>query len=354
MFSGTSFYADSVDQAMLIIVGISVFFLLGIVAVMIYFVFRYSRKRNPVASQIHGNLTLEIVWIIIPFFIVMGMFWLGWKDFYDLREKADIAMEVKVEGRMWKWSFTYPNGKLSDTLYIPVDKVTKLVMKSVDVNHSFYIPAFRIKEDVIASRETYMILTPIKRGTFDIACAEYCGLNHSYMYTQLKVVAQSDFDDWLAIMPADSSGAKQDTTSKVAPKSENVAEASLLPDMASENSDKKEKSKKDDAKDDTANDLQNHRNFRLLTKYACVSCHSTDGSNTIGPSFTELGKGYTTVVTSGKERRAKIDAKYIRNSIIDPDVDIVKGYKPYMMPSMKGRISDKDLNSIVDMLLGKK
>jgi cytochrome c oxidase subunit 2 len=198
MFNGASNYANSVDTAMLIIIGISVVLLVGITVAMIYFVFKYSRKNNPVATQIHGNIFLEITWIVIPTILVMVMFWYGYEGFQKLRARTDIGMEVKVNAFMWGWNFVYANGKSTDTLYLPVNVTTKMRMKSRDVNHSFYIPAFRIKEDVIGGRQSFMVLEPKQIGDYDITCAEYCGLKHSQMYTKLHVVSQADFDLWLA------------------------------------------------------------------------------------------------------------------------------------------------------------
>lgn len=197
MMSSPSAYAESVDQVMLYIVGISVLLLVGITVAMIYFVIKYNRKKHPKAAQIEGNVALEVVWIVIPFILVMSMFWYGYTDFQKLRKASDAALIVKVKGQMWKWDFEYPNGKKSDTLFIPVNKMTRLEMTSVDVNHSFYVPSFRLKEDVINGKTTYLILEPRTMGTFDIACAEYCGLNHAYMYAKLHVVGNSEFDNWL-------------------------------------------------------------------------------------------------------------------------------------------------------------
>ncbi len=323
MFQGTSYYADSVDVTMLYIVGISLFFLLGIVAVMFYFTFRYSRSRNPKATQIDGNATLEIIWTVIPLVLVLSMFYLGWKDFYKLREMSDVAMTVQVKGIMWKWEFTYPNGKVTDTLYVPVGKVTKLEMRSADVNHAFFIPAFRLKEDVIANRTTYLVLTPEKTGEFDVACAEYCGLNHAYMYTMLKVVEQDVFDAWL-----DDDVEKMESIATTIDAIQQTAAMNL---------------------EEYSKQITRHDKFNLLNKYACLSCHTTDGSNSIGPSFAKLGKGKSQVETDGRERTVAVDSKYLRSSILEPDVDIVVGYKPFMMPSLRGRISDRDLDDIIDI-----
>jgi cytochrome c oxidase subunit 2 len=98
---------------------------------------------------------------------------------------------------MWKWKFKYKNGKTSDTLYLPVNRTTKLNLRSLDVIHSLYIPAFRIKEDAVAGRTNYMVLVPERMGSYDIACAEYCGMNHAFMYSKLNVVSQEEFDRWL-------------------------------------------------------------------------------------------------------------------------------------------------------------
>lgn len=197
MLSSASAYAESVDMVMIYIISVSVILLLGITAAMIYFVIKYNRKRHPKAKQIEGNVALEVIWIAVPLVIVLSMFWYGYVDFYELRNVADHALTVKVKAQMWKWNFEYPNGKKTDTLYIPVDETTKLEMTSIDVNHSLYIPAFRLKEDVLQGRTTYMILQPIKTGSFDIACAEYCGLNHAYMYTKLHVLPKDEFEKWL-------------------------------------------------------------------------------------------------------------------------------------------------------------
>jgi len=197
MLSGPSQHAVQVDSVMIFIIISSVILLLGVTAAMVYFVIRYSRKRNPKASNISHNHLLEITWIVLPTILVLFMFYYGWVIFSESREVPDGAMNVTVTGRMWAWDFNYPNGKKTDTLYLPVNKSAKLNLVSADINHSFYIPAFRIKEDIISGRENYMVVTPEEIGSYDIACAEYCGMNHSLMYSKLIVVSQADFDKWI-------------------------------------------------------------------------------------------------------------------------------------------------------------
>lgn len=199
-------HVETVDFVMLFIVGISVILLLGITATMIYFVFKYNRKKGHEPVDIHGSVLLETIWIIIPTILVLSMFYFGYTGFEKSRNIPKDAMEIKVTARMWAWEFEYSNGKKFDSLYVPVNKPIKLVMKSQDVNHSFYIPAFRIKEDVIASKTNYLGFTAKKLGDYDIACAEYCGLNHSMMNSKVKVVSQNNFQKWL------NSETKTDTT----------------------------------------------------------------------------------------------------------------------------------------------
>jgi cytochrome c oxidase subunit II len=199
MKEGISKYINQVDSVFLFIVIISLVILIGVTITMIYFVFKYNRKKNKKAENIEGNLALEITWITIPTLLALAMFYYGFSTFKTLREVPKDAMTIHVQAQMWKWSFRYENGKRYDTLYVPVGKPIKLLLKSIDVDHSFYIPSFRIKEDVIPGKENYLSFTPDKIGVYDIACAEYCGLRHSYMYNKIHVIPKEEFDKWVSI-----------------------------------------------------------------------------------------------------------------------------------------------------------
>lgn len=189
-------HAESVDFVMLYIVAISVVLLLGITATMIYFVFKYNRKKGHAPVDIHGNLLLEVIWIVIPTLLVLSMFYFGYTSFRETREIPDNPFVVKVTARMWQFSFEYANGKMTDTLYVPVNTAIDLEMRSMDVNHAFYIPAFRIKEDIIYGKTNHLYFTPKEVGDYDVACAEYCGLSHSAMYTKVKVIHDNEFTKW--------------------------------------------------------------------------------------------------------------------------------------------------------------
>jgi len=197
MFSGPSQFATEVDSIMLFIIASSVFLLLIITVAMIIFIFKYNRKKHPVAKNIEGNTFLEILWIVIPTILVIFMFYFGFVSFSGARVVPPDAYKVKVLARMWNWSFIYSNGTKSDTLFLAVNKPVKLDLITTDVNHSFFVPAFRIKEDVTAGRQNYLVLRPTRIGSYDVLCSEYCGMNHSKMLAKVVVKDENEFNNWL-------------------------------------------------------------------------------------------------------------------------------------------------------------
>ena len=193
MFDDVSNFVNSVDGTFLFTLIVSVFFLLLITFLMIYFVIKYGRKRNPKGTNIHGNVGLEITWTAIPTILVLIMFWFGWQGYEEMVNVPEGALPVDVTAQMWKWSFEYENGKKTDTLFVPVNKPIKLILHSNDVNHSFFIPAFRLKKDVFPNRVRIAWFIAKETGEYDIACSEYCGLNHSNMYAKIIVLPDEDF-----------------------------------------------------------------------------------------------------------------------------------------------------------------
>ncbi len=214
MFNGASNFAKDVDFAFLFTLVVSVFFLVLITGLMIYFVIKYNRKRNPQATNVHSNVALEITWTVIPTILVLIMFWYGWVGYVDMSEAPENTLNVDVTAQMWKWTFKYENGKTTDSLYVPINQPVKLNLHSLDVNHAFYIPKFRIKKDVYPNQNRMVWFEANELGDFDIACAEYCGLNHSYMYNKVKVMPQQDFSVWLNSAVSDSL-VKSDSTTNV-------------------------------------------------------------------------------------------------------------------------------------------
>jgi cytochrome c oxidase subunit 2 len=198
MFNETN-YIDSVNHAFTFIVVIAAALLLLITFVMLYFVYKYNAKRNKKAVNIEGNLGLEITWTVIPLILVSGMFWYGYLGYEALANPPANAYKIKVIGQMWKWNFEYNNGEIkADTLYVPAGKPIQLDITSMDVNHSFYMPHFRFKKDALPTKNNMVWFQSDETGIWDIACAEYCGLNHWNMYNKVHVVPQAEFDEWLA------------------------------------------------------------------------------------------------------------------------------------------------------------
>jgi cytochrome c oxidase subunit 2 len=297
MFSNASNFVEGVDLSFAVILGISVFFLVAITAVMIWFVIRYNRKRNPKPGKVKENYTLEIVWTVIPTILVLIMFYYGWMGYKPMRSFPKDAIEVKAIAQMWSWNFEYPNGKVSDTLVIPKDKAVVLDLVSRDVLHSLYIPAFRVKEDVVPGRNNKMWFIGQELGDYNILCAEYCGDLHSYMLSKVYVLPEADYTEWY-----------------------------------------------------NAKSTDEHPGLQVLKKNACLSCHSLDGSKLIGPSFKGVWGINEIVVTNGEEREITVDEEYIKKSIYEPNADIVKGYNQGLMISYKELITEDEIKDIIEYL----
>jgi len=313
MFSSNlSNYSEGVNTAFIVILSITIFFLIALTIALIYFIIRYRRSKNPEATQIHGNLTLEIVWTTIPVLIVLAMFYFGWTAWKPMESKPpDNAMHIETVARMWKWNFKYPNGTRTDTLIIPAGQPVALDMESVDVIHSLYIPAFRIKKDVNPGTPRTAWFIANSPGSYDLFCAEYCGLQHSYMITTVKVLPQEEFNKWYS-----------DTVSSSAPAEGELAEAATTAQLGA----------------------------KILQQIGCNACHSLDGSTIVGPSYKGLFGHKITVIANGQEKEVTADEEYIRRSILEPDAEVVKGFSKGLMQSYKGQLSDEEIDQIIDYL----
>jgi cytochrome c oxidase subunit 2 len=197
MIADASNFVVTVNDAFIFVVAVSVFFLALITILMVVFVIKYNSKRVKKATNIRGNLPLEITWTVIPTLLVLIMFWVGWNGYKEMAHAPKDAMNIDVTAQMWQWKFKYNNGKESDTLYVPLNKDVNFRLHSLDVDHSFFIPDFRIKKDVIPNRTNTVWFRPEKEGEYVLTCAEYCGLRHSYMRAVVKVIPESAFSAWL-------------------------------------------------------------------------------------------------------------------------------------------------------------
>ena len=304
--SQASNFVQGVDTAFIVILGICFVFLIGLTAIMIYFIYKYNRKRNPVATQIHGSVTLEIIWTVIPFLLTIVMFYYGWAGWAPMQKAPEDSMEITVYGRMWNFNFEYENGKRTDTLFLPKDQPIKLNLVAMDVLHSLYIPAFRVKQDMVPGLENnFMWFEPQRVGIYDLFCAEYCGLQHSYMNSSVKVMEEIDFNEWLI-----------DTTQ--------VANIDIESPTAT--------------------------GKRIMQNIGCFACHTLDGSKLVGPSFKGVWGRTETVVSGREEREIVVDEEYVINSIYNPNADLVDGYQKGLMLSYEGQLSEDDIANIIEYL----
>ncbi|MBM9513519.1 cytochrome c oxidase subunit II [Desulfogranum marinum] len=187
-----------VDRAFWYIFIVSAIFLAGITVVMVYFVFRYRRAKHPQPADIRDNWKLELLWTVIPTIIALSMFWVGWQSYTGLRNVPAGAVQIEALGQMFSWIFIYDNDKETENeLVVPAHTPIKLNIESLDVLHSFYIPAFRVKADAVKNFPTYVWFRTNEPGQYDILCAEYCGLDHSQMVAKLTVLPKNQYQEWL-------------------------------------------------------------------------------------------------------------------------------------------------------------
>ncbi|MDP4116817.1 MAG: cytochrome c oxidase subunit II [Bacteroidota bacterium] len=219
MFAQATNYVKDVNATFVFITAICVFLLLLITFLMLYFVYKYNKKRNKKAENIHEHTVLEVIWTVIPTILVLFMFWYGWTDYKKFTDVPKDSMVIEVTGRMWQWSFTYPNGLSLDTLYVPLKRNIRLNLKSLDVNHSFYVPAFRVKKDVLPGRKNYIWFNADELGSYDVACSEYCGLRHSYMYTKVVVMPPAEWEIFITKKLTEISGNNKSDSLKTNPDS---------------------------------------------------------------------------------------------------------------------------------------
>jgi len=299
-------YVSTFNTAFYFIVGVSLLLLVGLTFTMLYFVFRYNRKKNKTATQIEGNTLLEITWTVVPILLALLMFYYGWQGWKPMNKPPANAMKITATARMWSFSFLYENGKQSPDLVVPVNTPVKINLVSLDVIHSLFIPAYRIKSDIVPGRKKVMWFIPQTEGDYDLYCAEYCGLRHSYMKAIVKVLSKEKYTAWYG-----------DTTSLA-----NAAEGSI----------------------------PGAQGLAIMKIQGCLACHSSDGSKIVGPTYLNLFGSQQVVIRNGVEVTVTVDEAYIKQMILDPAFQVVKGYPKGLMQSYKGKISDEDISKIIEYL----
>ncbi len=291
-------WAEELDQLIYFLVEISVLASLLVIGGFVYFSIRFRRKsetqRPPAITH---NYLLEFLWSFIPFLIFMFVFGWGWLLYDKMRDHPEKALEIHVYGQMWNWDFVYKNGRKSTGLLtVPVGRPVKLVMSSRDVIHSFFIPSFRIKQDVLPGAYTALSFTAQKTGKFPVFCAEFCGEGHSRMSAVLQVMDPKQWEKWLATDPYKGLSLAQ------------IGE-------------------------------------RVFQK-TCTACHTTTQEKRIGPGMAGLfgAKREFTDETS-----LTVDENYIRESILNPAVRIVKGYGNLMTP-FAGLLTEEEMTGLMEYI----
>jgi cytochrome c oxidase subunit II len=268
---------------------IAMSFLFALIVVPMFYsviIFRKRKGDNSDAEHIEGNTTLEIAWTVIPLFVVLAFAYLGAGNLADTLRADPDATVVKVTGIQWSWRFEYPEyGVVSDELHLPVGKQVLLQMTSTDVVHSFWVPEFRVKQDLVPGRITELRITPTVIGNYSVSCAELCGTSHAYMVKPAIVSSQEDFDAWMVEQVA------------------LAAEAAQTPEG---------------------------RGQALVAANGCTACHSINGAVGIGPTWFGLA-GHEVRLSDGSVVIA--DDEYLARSIREPQAEIVAGFENQLMPS---------------------
>lgn len=296
--SGSTF-APEVDALLAFLFYVSLFFMVVIFSAIIFFLIKYRRRADKpeIGTGPAYSTPFEILWTAVPLVLVLIIFVWGFRVYMRMSVVPKDAMEIKVTGQKWFWSFAYPEGATSvNELVVPVDKPIKLLMSSKDVIHSFYVPGFRIKRDVLPNRYTIAWFQATHEGHYDFFCAEYCGSKHSEMIGTVRVVNEREYKDWLE------SSAKA---------GEGLSPAEF--------------------------------GARLYASKRCVGCHSIDGTPGNGPSF--LGVyGHEVTLSDGGKQTA--DENYLRQSILDPTAKVVAGYQP-IMPTYQALLKDNEIDALI-------
>jgi cytochrome c oxidase subunit II len=299
-------WAEKVDWINNLITDISIVCIVAITAAMLYFAVKYRKGKVQTGKKsppITHNTTIEIIWTVIPTIICMVMFYLGYSTYRDMRTPPTNAIEINVDAYKWRWEFTYPNGRTSSRdLVVPLGKPVRLIMTSHDTLHSFFLPAMRVKEDIVPGTYSYLWFTPIKLGESHLFCTEYCGTGHSSMTGSVKVVTPEQYQDFLL-------------------KREALDGPKLPPSELGK---------------------------ELFKLKGCTACHSIDGSALVGPSLKGIFAQGKRKLKDGSE--AVVDESYIKESLLNPQAKIAAGFDTAAMPSFQGQLSEEEIKSVIAYL----
>jgi len=284
--------AGNVDALFIFLLILSGMMSLLIFTALVYFAARYRHRKGVLAEQIEGSTPLELTWTIIPLGVFMVIFAWGAVVYFQQRTPPRDATEVYVVAKQWMWKLEHAEGQREiNSLHVPVGRDVKLILTSQDVIHSFFVPEFRIKQDVVPGRYTVAWFRAIKPGSYHLFCTQYCGSQHSGMIGTIEVMEPAQYEAWMsggATGPLSASGE------------------------------------------------------RIFAELGCATCHRSDSQGR-GPN---LQGAFGRPVQLEDGRMVTADENYVRESILDPGAKIVKGFKP-VMPTFQGLVSEEQLNALV-------
>ena len=323
-FAGTislpqaSNHAAGVDMVNDFIFWMSVFWTIVLPVAILFCLVKYHRsKKGRRTEQIEHNQTFEITVTSITLALMLVVFALGWVEYRKMVTEPRNAYEVNVLGRQWLWNFQYTNGRtVMGDLVIPINRPIKLIMTSEDVLHSFYVPNFRVKQDVVPGTYTRLFFSATQLGAHKIYCTEYCGTSHSDMMGRVIVVQEDEFEQWLKT-------GKLPATTNTKFQYGDVEQPKMAASAI-------QKAPADHGKE-------------LIASKGCVTCHSVDGTHKVGPTFKGAFGSHVEIADGGK---VLVDEAYLRESIENSNVKVVKGYAP-SMPLYKGTLSDQEVGALV-------
>jgi len=290
-----STFAGEVDSLYGILWGLTILFGVGLSLTILYFAVKYRRRdEDEIPRPIRPALRLEVAWTVIPFIVSMGIFvWVA-SIYYRMYHSPTDTLDIYVVAKQWMWKFQHPTGQREiNELHVPVGRKIKLIMTTEDVIHDMFVPAFRIKADVVPGKYTTEWFEATKPGRYHFFCAEYCGMNHSGMGGWVVVMEPTEFENWL------SGNANQ-----------------MSPAAAGQ---------------------------QMFESLGCASCHGANGEGGRGPAL--LGT-FNSNVTLNNGQTVKADEAYLRESILNPQAKIVNGFGP-IMPSFQGQVNEEQLLQVV-------
>jgi len=305
-----STFAADVDSLFNFINVLNLVFFVAMMGAVLFFVIAYRQRdgKHHATSPNKGNHQLELAWSVGPGLLLLVMFYQGFTIYMDMRVPPADAMEVRVQGQKWLWNYEFDVERDGTTytlfeneaLVVPVNTPVQLVMTSTDVLHSYYVPAFRVKQDVVPNRYTTIWFEAIKEGEFQVYCTEYCGTDHSRMLSTARVLSDEEYKDYI----------------------DGKIDELLM----------------DGSKQPWERGMANFNG-----KFGCMACHSVEGAQGVGP---HLDGKFGTEEELDDGSKVTIDDNYIRESIMRPAAKVVAGY-PASMPPFEGRVSDEEM---ADML----